>query len=36
MRAIPARLLEGRIQRVMDREMASIKAAVESAPAGTP
>jgi carbon monoxide dehydrogenase subunit G len=35
MRAIPARLLEGRIQRVMDREMASIKAAVESAPAGT-
>ena len=35
MRAIPARLLEGRIQRVMDREMASIRAAVESGPAGT-
>jgi carbon monoxide dehydrogenase subunit G len=34
MRAIPGRLLEGRIQRVSDREMASIKAAVESATAG--
>ena len=35
MRAIPGRLLAGRIQRVMDREMAAIKAAVESAaPAG--
>jgi Polyketide cyclase / dehydrase and lipid transport len=33
MRAIPSRLLGGRIQRVMDREMAGIKAAVES---GTP
>ena len=31
MRAIPGRLLAGRIQRVMDREMAAIKAAVESA-----
>jgi hypothetical protein len=30
MRAIPARVLEGRIRRVMDREMAAIKAAVES------
>jgi hypothetical protein len=30
MRAIPARLLEGRIQRVSDREMVAIKAAVES------
>ena len=30
MRAIPARLLEGRIQRVMDIEMEAIKAAVES------
>ena len=30
MRAIPERLLEGRIRRVMDREMAAIKAAVES------
>jgi uncharacterized protein YndB with AHSA1/START domain len=29
MRAIPGRLLEGRIRRVMDREMAAIKAAVE-------
>jgi hypothetical protein len=36
MRAIPGRLLEGRIQRVSDREMASIKAAVESAtPSGS-
>jgi polyketide cyclase/dehydrase/lipid transport protein len=31
MRAIPGRVLEGRIQRVMDIEMAAIKAAVESA-----
>ena len=31
MRAIPPRLLASRIQRVMDREMAAIKAAVESA-----
>ena len=31
MRAIPERMLKGRIQRVMDREMAAIKAAVESA-----
>jgi hypothetical protein len=31
MRAIPAGLLEGRVRRVMDREMAAIKAAVESA-----
>ena len=31
MRAIPGRALNGRIRRVMDREMASIKAAVESA-----
>jgi hypothetical protein len=30
MRAIPGRVLEGRIRRVMDREMAAIKAAVES------
>jgi uncharacterized protein YndB with AHSA1/START domain len=34
MRAIPERLLEGRIQRVSDREMVLIKAAVESAPQG--
>jgi hypothetical protein len=34
MRAIPGRVLEGRIRRVMDIEMAAIKAAVESAPAG--
>ena len=33
MRAIPGRVLAGRIQRVMDREMVGIKAAVES---GTP
>jgi hypothetical protein len=33
MRAIPGRVLQGRIQRVMDIEMAAIKAAVES---GTP
>jgi hypothetical protein len=31
MRAIPGQLLKGRIQRVSDREMAAIKAAVESA-----
>jgi len=31
MRAIPDRVLEGRIRRVMDVEMAAIKAAVESA-----
>jgi Polyketide cyclase / dehydrase and lipid transport len=30
MRAIPSRVLEGRIRRVMDREMAAIKAAVEA------
>jgi hypothetical protein len=30
MRAIPARLLKGRIQRVSDIEMVAIKAAVES------
>jgi polyketide cyclase/dehydrase/lipid transport protein len=34
MRAIPARVLQGRIQRVMDIEMAAIKAAVESAAPG--
>jgi len=34
MRAIPAGILENRIQRVSDREMAAIKAAVESAPPG--
>jgi hypothetical protein len=33
MRAIPGRVLNGSIQRVMDIEMAAIKAAVES---GTP
>ena len=33
MRAIPGRLLNGRIRRVMDVEMAAIKVAVES---GTP
>jgi hypothetical protein len=32
MRAIPGRTLKGSIQRVSDREMAAIKAAVESAP----
>jgi hypothetical protein len=32
MRAIPGRVLEGRIRGVMDREMAAIKAALESAP----
>src|SRR5262245_20375864 len=31
MRAFPGRILEGRIQRVSDLEMAAIKAAVESA-----
>jgi hypothetical protein len=36
MRAIPGRVLGGRIQRVMDIEMAAIKAAVESAtPSGS-
>jgi hypothetical protein len=30
MRAIPGRILRGRIQRVSDREQAAIKAAVES------
>jgi hypothetical protein len=30
MRAIPARMLQGRIQRVSDVEMVAIKAAVES------
>jgi Polyketide cyclase / dehydrase and lipid transport len=36
MRAIPGRALGGRIRRVMDREMAAIKAAVESAtPSGS-
>ena len=34
MRAIPDRVLEGRIRRVMDLEMAAIKAAVESATPG--
>jgi carbon monoxide dehydrogenase subunit G len=34
MRAIPGRLLQDRIQRVSDREMVLIKAAVEAA--GTP
>jgi carbon monoxide dehydrogenase subunit G len=32
MRAIPGRALQGRIQRVMDIEMAAIKSAVESGP----
>jgi hypothetical protein len=31
MRAIPGRVLKGRIGRVMDREMTAIKAALESA-----
>jgi hypothetical protein len=31
MRAIPGRILKDRIQRVSDREMVAIKAAVESA-----
>jgi hypothetical protein len=34
MRAIPGNVLERRVRRVMDIEMAGIKAAVESAPAG--
>ena len=34
MRAVPGRTLKGRIQRVSDREMAAIKAAVESATQG--
>ncbi len=34
MRAIPSRVLQGRIRRVMDIEMAAIKAAVESAASG--
>ena len=34
MRAIPARILKDRIQRVSDREMVAIKAAVESATPG--
>ena len=34
MRAIPGRLLSGRIRRVMDIEMAAIKAALESATPG--
>jgi carbon monoxide dehydrogenase subunit G len=32
MRAIPAGILKGRIQRVSDREMAAIKAALETGP----
>jgi hypothetical protein len=36
MRALPGSILKGRIQRVSDREMVAIKAAVESAtPGGT-
>jgi hypothetical protein len=34
MRAIPGPVLKGRIQRVMDHEMAAIKAAVESTTPG--
>jgi hypothetical protein len=34
MRAIPGRTLNGRIQRVSDREMEAIKTAVESARRG--
>jgi carbon monoxide dehydrogenase subunit G len=34
MRALPGRVLKGRVQRVSDREMAAIKAAVESATPG--
>jgi hypothetical protein len=34
MRALPSRALQGRIQRVSDREMVAIKAAVESAVRG--
>jgi hypothetical protein len=36
MRAIPGGVLKGRIQRVSDREMVAIKAAVESATPGCP
>jgi hypothetical protein len=36
MRAIPNGVLQGRIQRVMDVEMAAIKSALESAAPGTP
>jgi hypothetical protein len=36
MRAVPGRMLKGRIQRVSDREMAAIKAAVESAAPDSP
>ena len=36
MRAVPGRILQGRIQRVSDREMVGIKAAVESAAPGGP
>jgi hypothetical protein len=36
MRAVPGRMLKGRIQRVSDREMAAIKAAVECAGPGRP
>jgi hypothetical protein len=36
MRAIPADMLKGRIQRVSDIEMVAIKAAVESAARSTP
>src|SRR6201996_5957890 len=35
MRAIPGRVLQGRIRRVMDIEMAAIKAAIESAAVGS-
>jgi hypothetical protein len=34
MRMIPGRILQSRIQRVSDRELAAIKAAVESATPG--
>jgi len=34
MRAIPSRILQSRIQRVSDREMVAIRAALESAPPG--
>ena len=34
MRAVPSRTLQGRIQRVSDREMVAIKAAVEAATPG--
>jgi hypothetical protein len=36
MRAIPSRLLERRIRHVMDREMAAIQAALESATSTRP